>query len=128
MIAVRAGDSSSAPSTPNRSPTTQALSFQVRDPHNCDRVPIIERLFFCVLVAGPDKTLFSRKGLSLLLKPKLPSVIWQTMAFIIGGPMVFDPGCIMISRIETILKPGMMDGVSPSYSRTTTPGHGVVSL
>src|SRR6266436_1166554 len=57
-----------------------------------------------------------------------PSGIWQIMAFIIGGPAVFDPGCMMTSRIETVLKPGMMDGVSPSYSRTTTPGHGVVSL
>src|SRR6266446_5402050 len=48
-----------------------------------------------------------------------PSVIWQTMAFIIGGAAVFDPGCMMTSRIDTVLKPGMMDGVSPSYSRTT---------
>ena len=43
-----------------------------------------------------------------------PSGIWQIMAFIIGGPAVFDPGCIMTSRIETVLKPGMRDGVSPS--------------
>jgi hypothetical protein len=57
-----------------------------------------------------------------------PSVIWQTMAFSMGGPMVFDPGCMMRSRIETVLKPGTMDGVSPSYARTTTPGHGVVSF
>jgi hypothetical protein len=42
--------------------------------------------------------------------------------------MVFDPGCMMRSRIETVLKPGTMDGVSPSYARTTTPGHGVVSF
>src|SRR5262249_27234542 len=27
-----------------------------------------------------------------------PSVIWQTMAFIMGGAMVFDPGCMMTSR------------------------------
>jgi hypothetical protein len=56
------------------------------------------------------------------------SVIWQTMAFSMGGPMVFDPGCMMRSRIETVLKPGTMDGVSPSDGRTTTPGHGVVSF
>src|SRR5207253_5581551 len=43
-----------------------------------------------------------------------PSAIWQTMAFSIGGPIVFDPGCIMRSRIETVLKPGLMDGVSLS--------------
>jgi hypothetical protein len=43
-----------------------------------------------------------------------PSGIWQIMAFIIGGPIVFDPGCMMTSRIETVLKPGMSDGVSPS--------------
>src|SRR6266566_2835789 len=35
-----------------------------------------------------------------------PSGIWQIMAFIIGGPAVFDPGCIMTSRIETVLNPG----------------------
>src|SRR5437763_16355885 len=59
--------------TCNRSLTKKrALSLQVRDPHNCDHVPIIERLLFCVLVAGPDKVLLGCKGLSLLLKPHLP--------------------------------------------------------
>src|SRR6266478_43406 len=58
--------------TCNRSPTKKrALSLQVRDPHNCDHAPIIERLLFCVLVAGPDKVLLGRKGLSLLLEAKL---------------------------------------------------------
>src|SRR4051812_19103103 len=58
--------------TCNRSLTKKrALSLQVRDPHNCDHVPIIERLLLCVLVAGPDKVLLGRKGLSLLLEPKL---------------------------------------------------------
>jgi hypothetical protein len=90
----------------NRSLTKRALSLQVRDPHDRDRVPIVVRLLFCVLVAGPDKVLLGRKSLSLLLDPKLPSVIWQTMAFIIGGPMVFDPGCMMMSRSWTFLKPG----------------------
>jgi hypothetical protein len=33
-----------------------------------------------------------------------PSVTWQTMAFSMGGPMVFDPGCMMTSRIETVLR------------------------
>src|SRR5262249_33830928 len=56
-----------------------------------------------------------------------PSVIWQIMAFIIGGAMVFDPGCMMMSRIETVLKPEISDGASPSYDRTTTPGQGVSS-
>jgi hypothetical protein len=28
--------------------------------------------------------------------------------------LAFDPGCMMTSRIETVLKPGMRDGVSPS--------------
>ena len=98
----------------NRSLTKRALSLQVRDPHDRDRVPIVVRLLFCVLVAGPDKVLLGRKGLSLLLDPELPSGIWQITAFIIGGAAVFDPGCIMTSRIETVLKPGMMDGVSPS--------------
>jgi hypothetical protein len=92
----------------------RALSLQIRDPHDCDHVPIVVRLLLCVLVAGPDKVLLGRKGLSLLLDPKLPSGIWQIMAFIIGGPIVFDPGCMMTSRIETVLKPGMRDGVSPS--------------
>jgi len=31
-------------------------------------------------------------------------VIWQIIAFFIGGFMVFDPGCMMTSRIETVLK------------------------
>ena len=33
----------------------RALTLQVRDPHNCDHVPVIVRLLFCFLVAGPDK-------------------------------------------------------------------------
>jgi hypothetical protein len=92
----------------------RALSLQVRDPHSSDHVPVIVRLLICTFVAGPNGILLGRKGLSFLLDPKLPSVIWQTMAFIIGGPAVFDPGCMMTSSIETVLKPGMRDGVSPS--------------
>src|SRR5206468_9599109 len=49
----------------------RALSLQVRDPHNRDHVPIIERLLLRVLVAGPDKILLAGKGLFVLLKPKL---------------------------------------------------------
>ena len=50
----------------------RALSLEVRDPHDRDRVPIVVRLLFCVLVAGPDKILLGRKDFSLLLDPKLP--------------------------------------------------------
>lgn len=105
-----------------------ALSFQVCDPHNRDYIAVVMRLFFCFLVAGPDKIRLTRKGLSLLLKPKLSFADMADHGIHHGGPMVFDPGCIMMSRIETVLKPGIRDGVSPSYSRTTTPGQGVVSL
>src|SRR5437016_1689406 len=49
------------------------------------------------------------------------------MASFMGGPIVFDPGGMMMSRIETVLKPGMMDGLSP-YARCTTPGYSVVSV
>ena len=46
-----------------------------------------------------------------------PSAMWQTMAFSIGGLMVFDPGCMMTSRSWTFLKPGMMAGVSLARRR-----------
>jgi hypothetical protein len=93
----------------------RALSLQVRDPHSSDHVPVIVRLLICTFVAGPNGILLGRKGLFFLLAIRSsPSVIWQTMAFIIGGPAVFDPGCMMTSSIETVLKPGMRDGVSPS--------------
>src|SRR5712664_3351089 len=59
--------------TCNRSLTKKrALSLQVRDPHDRDHVPIVVRLLFCVLVAGPDEVLLGRKGLSFLLNPQLP--------------------------------------------------------
>src|SRR6185437_16619357 len=38
----------------------RASSLQVRDPHDCDHVPVIVRLLFCFLVAGPDKVLLGR--------------------------------------------------------------------
>src|SRR5438034_9187993 len=50
----------------------RALSLQVRDPHDCDHVPIVVRLLLRVLIAGPDKIFLGRKGLSLLLDPHLP--------------------------------------------------------
>ena len=101
--------------TCNRSLTKKrALSFQVRDPHDRDRVPVVVRLLFCVLVAGPDKVLLGRKGLSPLLDPKLPLGDMADHGIHHRGASVFDPGCIMTSRIETVLKPGMMDAVSPS--------------
>ena len=34
---------------------------------------------------------------------------------------------MMMSRIETVVKPGMMDGLAP-YARCTTPGYSVVSV
>src|SRR6266571_6580317 len=42
-----------------------------------------------------------------------PSRIWQTIGFGIGGPAVFDPGCMMMSRMETVLKPDIIAGLSP---------------
>src|SRR6516164_2865442 len=56
-----------------------------------------------------------------------PSRMWHTIALGIGGPAVFDPGCMMMSRIETVLNPGIKDGLSP-YLRITTPGQGLVSV
>jgi hypothetical protein len=73
-----------------------ASCHQVGDSHNSDHVPIIVCLLFRVFIAGPDEILLGRKSLSLLVDPISPSVIWQTMAFGIGGPAVFDPGCMMI--------------------------------
>jgi hypothetical protein len=31
--------------------------------------------------------------------------MWHTIGLGIGGPAVFDPGCMMMSRIETVLNP-----------------------
>src|ERR1700751_5169775 len=101
--------------TCNRSLTKKrTLSLQVGDPHYCDHVPVIVRLLFCVLVAGPDKVLLGRKGLSILLDPKLPLGDMADHGIHHRGPAVFDPGGIMTSLIETVLKPGRRDGFSPS--------------
>src|SRR6516164_5642618 len=91
-------------------------------------LPSLNACSFVSLLHVQTKFFLAVKVFSSCSSRSSPSVIWQTIAFSIGGPMVFDPGCIMTSRIETVLKPGIMDGVSPSYARTTTPGHGVVSL
>src|SRR6266566_9948428 len=91
-------------------------------------LPGLDTCSFVSLLQVHTKFFLAVKVLPSCSTRSSPSVIWQTMGFIIGGPIVFDAGCMMTSRIETVLKPGMMDGVSPSYARTTTPGHGVVSL
>src|SRR5215467_10914806 len=49
----------------------RALGLQVRDPHNRDYIPIVVRLLFCVLVAGPHEILFGHERLSILVKPHL---------------------------------------------------------
>src|SRR6516162_10231824 len=53
--------------------------------------------------------------------------MWHTIGLGIGGPAAFDPGCMMMSRIETVLNPGINAGLSP-YLRITTPGKGLVSV
>src|SRR5882672_1484584 len=68
------------------------------------------------------------KGLPSLSWRSSPSSIWQIMSFGIGIVPVFDPGCMMTSRIETVLKPGMTDGFCAAYARCTTPGYGDVSV
>ncbi len=80
---------------------------QVCDPHNRDHVPIVVCLLFRVLIAGPDEVLLGRKDRSFLVDPHL------SFGDNIGGLAVFDPGCMMMSRIETVLKPGIRDGLSP---------------
>jgi hypothetical protein len=40
--------------------------------------------------------------------------MWQTIGFIIGGAAIFDPGCMMTSRIDTVPKPGTRAGVRAS--------------
>src|SRR5205807_3352953 len=44
-----------------------------------------------------------------------PSRIWQTMAFIIGSPtgLPLDPGCTLMSRLDTALHLGISDGLPP---------------
>lgn len=52
----------------NRSLTKKrALSIQLRDPHDCDNVPHIGHLLFCLFVAGPHEVLFGRERLPFLL-------------------------------------------------------------
>jgi hypothetical protein len=64
------------------------------------------------LVAGPDEVLFSRER----LRPARPEAPlrryggpWHSPSaepWSSGRTMVFDPGCMMTSGIETVLKPG----------------------
>jgi hypothetical protein len=96
------------------------LSLQVSTPQNCDGVAIVKRLIFRILVTGPDVILLRRPALTVLLDPRFPFedvadvADHGTMGFIIGGPAVFDPGCIMTSRIKTVLNPGMSEEVAES--------------
>jgi hypothetical protein len=104
------GASSSAPSAASVSYEERALGLQVRDPHDRDHVPIVVRLLFCVLVAGPNKVFLAVKvfpSCSIRSSPRGWGRSWHSSL----GPAVFDSGCIMTSRIETVLKPGMRDGV-----------------
>jgi len=41
----------------------QASRLQVRDPHDCDHAPVIDHMFFRVLVASPDKVVFGSSRL-----------------------------------------------------------------
>src|SRR6516165_9943628 len=54
-----------------------------------------------------------------------PSRIWQIIGFAVGGASVLDPGCMMTSRIDTVLKPGIVEGFSPYLTHS---GHGLVSV
>jgi len=69
--------------------------------------------------AGPQRTLspaeiFLRsKRLALLIDPHLAFENMTYHRVGIGGPIVFDPGCMMMSRSETVLNPGIIDGLSP---------------
>src|SRR5256884_9517653 len=90
-------------------------------------VPSLNDCSFVSLLQVQTKCFLAVKVLSSCTTRNSPSVIWQTMASFMGGPIVFDPGCMMMSRIETVVKPGMMDGLSP-YARCTTPGYSVVSV
>jgi len=87
---------------------SKRLSHQIRDPHDSNDASVVERLLFCFFVARPAKVFLRRKGLTFLIDPHLA---FEDIG--IGGPAVFDPGCMMMSRIETVLNPGIMDGLSP---------------
>ena len=44
----------------------RASSHQVRDPHNSDHLPVIERLLLCALIASPNVVLLRCDGLTVL--------------------------------------------------------------
>src|ERR1700730_13372425 len=47
------------------------LGHQVRDPHDSNNAPVVERLLLCVLVAGPTEVLLCSEGLTFLIDPHL---------------------------------------------------------
>lgn len=47
----------------------RASSHQVRDPHNSDHLPVIERLLFRALIASPNVVLLGCHGLAVLHDP-----------------------------------------------------------
>jgi hypothetical protein len=75
------------------------LGHQIRDPHDSNNAPVVERLLLCVLVAGPTEVLLRSEGLTFLIDPHLA---FEDMAY-----------HRMMSRIETVLNPGIRDGLSP---------------
>src|SRR3989442_15106029 len=70
---------------------------------------------------------FAVKVLPSCTSRSSPSVMWQTMAFFIGLLAVFDPGCMMMSRMETVLKFGMIAG-NAKASRPEVPPLGLELL
>ena len=85
------------------------LNHQIRDPHDSDDAPVIERLLLCVLIASPAEVLLRGKDLTFLIDAHLAFEDVAHHRIGIGGPAVFDPGCMMMSRIETVLNPGIND-------------------
>jgi hypothetical protein len=77
-----------------------------RDPHDRDHVPIVVRLLFCVLVAGPDKALLGRKGLSVLLDPKLAVARRRGACLRWRDAPSLIPGFKTVSMRDVIMQPG----------------------
>jgi hypothetical protein len=81
-------------------------------PHNCDRAAHVGRQLPVFGLQVQTKLFFCRERLAIPLDPKLPFGDMADHPILIGGSVVFDPGCMMMSRSWTFLKPGMMAGVS----------------
>jgi hypothetical protein len=47
------------------------LGHQIRDPHDSNDAPVVERLLLCVLVTGPAEILLCSERLTILLDPHL---------------------------------------------------------